>query len=42
VAARDKPARARKPVTYKLGDSDDDMEDDDDSFQPDDSDDDFE
>jgi len=42
VAARDKPARARKPVTYKLGDSDDDMEDDDDSFQADDSDDDFE
>jgi DNA topoisomerase-2 len=42
VAARDKPARARKPVTYKVGDSDDDAEDDDDSFQADDSDDDFE
>ena len=42
VAARDKPARARKLVTYKLGDSDDDIEDDDDSFQVDDSDDDFE
>jgi hypothetical protein len=42
VAAHDKPARARKPMTYKLGDSDDDMEDDDDSFQPDDSDDDYE
>jgi len=32
VAAREKPARARKPVTYKVGDSDDDTEDDDDSF----------
>jgi hypothetical protein len=40
VAARDKPARARKPVTYKVGDSDeDDFEDDDESFHADDSDD---
>jgi DNA topoisomerase-2 len=42
VAAREKPARARKPVTYKVGDSDDDTEDDDDSFHADDSDEDFE
>jgi hypothetical protein len=42
VAAREKPARARKPVTYKVGDSDDDMADDDDSFHADDSDEDFE
>jgi DNA topoisomerase II len=42
VAVREKPARARKPVTYKVGDSDDDMEEDDDSFHADDSDEDFE
>jgi DNA topoisomerase-2 len=42
VAARDKPARARKPVTYKMGDSDEESQDDDDSFHADDSDDDFE
>jgi DNA topoisomerase-2 len=42
VAAREKPARARKPVTYKVGDSDEEEEDEDDSFHADDSDEDFE
>ncbi len=42
VAVCERPARARKPVTYKFGSSDDDMKEDDDSFHADDSDEDFE
>jgi hypothetical protein len=38
VAVRERPARARKPVTYMVGDSDDHIEEDDDSFHADDSD----